>query len=401
MPVLTTFGGAAARTFGRAIDLQPPIFPAGTVVMYDGHPSSDPLPANWSYLAEAEGKLLLGTETEGEINTTDPSAGQISITGNTVGSAVAGDHSRLVGSGFFYRQGSAPYGSGLFSAYASTGGNHRHLWTTQTLIATDNDLPPYVETPLVYNTIEQQQLPAKSLVFRQTQPSSVNYQEFVPPSTSRFAWRGSASRNPIGYDQNLTSVITKALGTSASGGTHDHGPDLVTRSSGSFTYSTFGYNTSSGSITHTHPQTVTYSMRVRGKFLKTWKSLFRENLQNGMIVMYIGSLSDLPAGWRVCDGLFNTPDMRGYYLSSATVASTNHNYVTDTTTILTVQSTSLDSVTWSHSHQGSSFSSTGRHTSYHSTGQAPHDHSVTTTKTTVIDYKPIAFRLAFIQYKGL
>lgn len=388
MPLLTTFGSASARSFGRAIDLQPPVFPAGTVVMWNGSVSTE-LPANWSYLSGANGRMILGTATQSEINTSDGPAGSWNTTGSGLSS---GNHS-TPWSSFYYRASPSGNTSTYPGVYNQSNGAHTHTWTAQSFNADSFDMPAYEEMPFIYCSTEQTFLPAKSLVFRQSLPSSPNYQEYTPPRTTRFAWRCGQD-----YVSNQSVTRTRTLGTSGSGGTHNHGPSTSQRGD-SFTYTVNQYDSTSQG--HTHPQQITYSMRVTGKFLKTWRSLFQESLQNGMIVMYIGSLSNLPAGWRVCNGTLNTPDMRGYYLSSYTAVSTTHGYVTDTQTVLTLESASLTEVSWSHTHQGSSYTSNGRHSAYHSSKEHPHSHVASVGASQVTAYRPAAFRVAFIQYKGL
>lgn len=46
-------------------------------------------------------------------------------------------------------------------------------------------------------------------------------------------------------------------------------------------------------------------------------------VESGTVVMWAGLLSDMPAGWAICDGNNGTPDLTGRFVRSVSDAATN------------------------------------------------------------------------------
>lgn len=76
----------------------------------------------------------------------------------------------------------------------------------------------------------------------------------------------------------------------------------------------------------------------------------------GCIVMWGGSVSNIPSGWRLCDGTNNTPDLRDRFVIGARSDSTS-----PATTFVTGADTksggNKDSVVVSHGHTATSYAS--------------------------------------------
>lgn len=80
---------------------------------------------------------------------------------------------------------------------------------------------------------------------------------------------------------------------------------------------------SSGIVTAAQTsQTVTYfgdasSMTVNGTLLSTAITGIGAIVPSGVIVMWSGTIANIPTGWRLCDGTNNTPDLRNRFIVGA------------------------------------------------------------------------------------
>jgi hypothetical protein len=399
MPVLSTFGGASARSFGRAIEVQPPIFPAGTAVWWYNDVSAG-LPSGWQYLQEADQQFIVGTNTNSEIGTNQSLAG--SVTFNSITSLLAGSH---VGPEF---SGSRFGTSGTYSQPDGTEGNHSHSLGGSTLSLSstasysgDDPYPDYVDMPIIYTDTTQSVLPPNAIVFRGSSPTSSNYQSLLgllnPSRTCVFRCAQTRVENtPYSRYINYTN--------SASSGNHRH-PNQG-RTSGSLTNTVYVYNSTSQN--HTHPVKYAMIFRVKNRHLETWVSQFQESLENGMIVMYLGAIPNIPSGWRLCNGNNNTPDMGAYYVGTQTNydSGRTHGEIIDSSSSISVSGAELEEITWTHTHKGSSFTTSSSSSGVmHDTTSIVHSHSVSSTTLnnswTSTGYRPPSFQVCFIQYKGL
>lgn len=396
MPVLSTFGGASARSFGRAIEVQPPIFPAGTAVWWYNDVSAG-LPTGWQYLQEADQRFIVGTNTNSEIGTTRALAG--SVTFSSMSSGFSGTHNGPDFAGPRFGT------SGAYSQPDGDGGNHNHSFGQSTLSLSstasysgDDPYPDYVDMPIIYTDTSQNVLPPNAIVFRGSSPSSSNYQSLLSllnPSRD-CVFRCAQTR---AEDAPFFRYIN--YGNSVSNGNHTH--PSQGRTSGSLTNTVYTYN--SISQNHTHP--VRYSMyfRVKSRHLETWVSQFEESLENGMIVMYLGAIADIPSGWRLCNGNNGTPNMGAYYIGTRTTSSAHGGIIHSSSTI-NVSSAVLEEITWTHTHRNQSYNTSVSSSGVtHHTTSPVHGHSVSSTVLrngwTATEYIPPSFRMCFIQYKGL
>ena len=99
----------------------------------------------------------------------------------------------------------------------------------------------------------------------------------------------------------------------------------------------------------------------------TWSQI--SGIPAGVILMWSGTLSAIPAGWNLCDGTNGTPNLIAKFVRSIATASTEAGSTggSDSVTL-----TGAQSGTSAHGHGGST-NSTGSHThSYASAGQGTH-----------------------------
>jgi microcystin-dependent protein len=115
-----------------------------------------------------------------------------------------------------------------------------------------------------------------------------------------------------------------------------------------------------------------------GGSLDTWGDKLNANLAEidklllpvGVIVMWSGSVANIPSGWALCDGTNGTPDLRGRFVVGAGGSyAVGANGGAETVTLTTAQIPA-------HGHSGSA-SSAGGHSHSGSTGSAgSHSHSM-------------------------
>ena len=104
-----------------------------------------------------------------------------------------------------------------------------------------------------------------------------------------------------------------------------------------------------------------------------WQSSLDEGLPIGGIVMYSGTLTELPLNWKLCDGSSGTPDLRGQFIYGASdQASIGNTGGSNDAIVVTHDHTSA-----SHSHTMNQHDHTMSHTHNHSHthGMGTHDHT--------------------------
>jgi hypothetical protein len=399
MPVLSTFGGASARSFGRAIEVQPPVFPAGTAVLWDNNVSTG-VPTGWSYLQEADNKFILATNTDSEINSTMDLSGSLTVSSNI--SMSNGSHT----GGLFYtsRYGTAASGGTDVPSSANHTG-HSHYFGGSTLDISDTSSyagdemnPDYIQMPIIYTDTAKDTLPPDAIVFRGNAPSSPNYLNYRTLLDNVRSVNIKCAQTKNKSEPYYRDII---YGLSTSAGSHYH--PYEKRLTGTASTTADSYTTTGN---HVHPVKYSIRLEVKTKFLRLWKSQIEESLENGMIVMYLGSIANLPSGWRLCDGNNGTPSMGGYYVGTNPydLSELSHGSIIYSVTKCELVSVSLEEILWNHGHQGNSFTtSRNRKYSAHMTINAPHRHSVLSSRIddTSSGYTPPTYTLCFIQYKGL
>lgn len=388
MPVITTFGGAAARSFGRGIEQVPAALPANTVLFYhitNSTTQGSTPSASWSLFNTGQ-KYIIGTATQAEIDTSSLSAaGAATMTGTT---GISGAHSG--GTTFT----TPPYGGAtdIYSNYAGTAGNHSHALSTVDL---SSALANTIAITTVTTTQTQLSIPAGCVVFRKVAPTSLNFTALTFSGTGYFYGR-SAAANTTWTDK---TVVGGAIGTSVgSGGAHSH-----VQSSNYYNWGgTFSSNLNVTAGSHSdHSIAFNVEIRMKSLYLKAWVSTVDEPVEYGMIVMYKGDLAKLPSGWRICDGSLGTPDMRDNAVVWASTGTHGSPFYTVGSAVVPSTQTGMTGTSsWNHTHVGASSTIRGSN-GFHSSFNASHAHSFSVTALSGSSYSPPYHKLAFIQYKGI
>lgn len=384
MPLLSSFGGASVRSLGRGIEQVAPVFPAGTIVLYNrADISALTAPSGWSFYAGFNGRYILGTSTNASIDTFGSGAGSATLTLST---SATGEH---YGPQNVYFPSS--YSSSLNSTrFNALGGNHSHTGSSTGDLSALT--PDTVNSPVLTTTTNQSMLPAYAVVFRTSVPSG-SFDHYRPAANGWFS--GSSVTQWV--DKSGDGSV---VGGTAVGGSHSHGQFQTTWTW--YSGSTPGHQASGG---HNHPFTASLRATLKSKQLKPWYSTVARPLEYGMIVMYKGSLTQLPAGWRVCNGTLGTPDMSDFFLGytsaevhGQTISSSN------TVSLSATTAATLGSVTWEHSHiTPLNVAYTSNYTGVHGTyDPGAHTHTATVANVSnITGYTPPWRKVAFIQYKGI
>lgn len=340
---------------------------------------------NWTVFSSANNKYFQGTATQADIGQYNASmAGTITVTGTT---GAAGTHS---GGPYFL---TSPYNTtGAYSAYYGSAGSHTHALSTADVAGS---LANTISITTITSTYKTSYIPAGCVIFRKTAPTSLNFTEFTPTVNGYFYGKSSAA-NTVSTDR------TTELGASATevvnGGLHNHSTFASYYYWGGGPYATYVYNSTGSHMDHAYSFCV--QPRLKSKHLRAWTSTVDEPLEYGMIVMYTGSLTNLPAGWRICDGSLGTPDMVGYHIGCNPTLS--HGAVWNSTNDVTIPSTQTGGTStsnWSHHHIGAYTTLRGSNAS-HDILAVPHSHTFSVTSVSGACTPPF-YKIAFIQYKGI
>ncbi len=401
MPVLSTFAGAALRTYGRGIEQVPAYVPAGAIIPFNVPDiTTATIPTNWTRYTGFDGRYVLGTSSNNQIEVTGEAAGNVNVTLST---SSAGDHTGT--SSFLY----AGFGSNTATStliYVPVDnlvrGNHTHTgaWFNCATAQSNTASSPFITT-----STQLMVLPANAVVFRKIQPSSSGYSAYR--FTGDGHYYGSAT---TGWADRTASNVLVGATTSAGSHTHDFDNAMsfteVGTSSASATYQTRYAHLLAGE--HTHSISVTAAnVTLRSKELKAWTSPQPEPIEYGMIIMYRGNLSTLPAGWRVCNGSLGTPDMTDYFLGYT--ANELHDSIISTSNTVSAAAMTISTDGWNHTHQNVSnvviegFRNLPAFTGPHSMLGVSHTHTFVSSAfgSFTTTYQPAFRRVAFIQYKGI
>lgn len=393
MPVLSTFAGASLRTYGRGTEQVPAYVPQQAIVFYNvADITSATIPSGWSQYTGFSGKFVMGTATQSEVGSTATATGNVlvSITTSTSGSHAYFLNPSLRASFQYGNLGGAPQTTGRQAV--ATSGNHSH---TGAYINCSQAMPNTVAISAIATTDQTLLvLPPNSIVFRKIKPTSSGYSAYRPSGNGFFygaSQRAWTDRTGLGTGSGDTTAA----------GVHNH---LETNS---FQYHGANSNWSSTSIhidsgSHTHTISANLAATLRSKELKAWTSSQEEPIEYGMIIMYGGSLTNLPAGWRICNGTLGTPDMVGYFIGY-TSAEIHDNYISTTTQVnIHNLSATIATSTWNHSHRGNS-TAFYPHNGNHGNMDVSHAHTISgsTFSSFATDYAPAHTKIAFIQYKGI
>ena len=391
------------------------VVPAGSVIMYNG---TDPKLPGWSQYFRANGRYIKGTTNTANVqaltNASGSASAAITFTTNgahtNVGSPYNGTYTAYPGT----FGSTPPYGGG-------PAGDHDHTATVGPAPAV-SALPWTSDLTFLLAWIDQTSFPPNTIHIRNTAESGWTQKLATDPGSPTLfnsIRNVRAAPGTQGVADVSAAAITFSPATSSTDGYHSHtqqisggvNPATGTPLGGS------SYNppiplqpsllmiktqvlSPPGGENHAHAVTSSaYIKNLESKALKLWIVAVESGLLTDTMVMFAGDITKLPSYWKVCDGTNGTVNMNQFFLSHASSAGTAHGApVSKTVTV----SGSAVSIPWTHNHGygtggAPSDGTVQRSTYYHTSGPAPHGHSVSTsTVTETIVASTI--ELAFIQY---
>lgn len=360
--------------------------PTGAVIIYGG--STDPGLAGWTRYSAADGYFIKGTATQSEIGTTY--AGNNASLAQTVNTSTGtgGAHtatSTLIAQTYFN-------GTSQRQNFGTNGG-HTHT-LTYTLGAGTDINPNSSDMILLQATQEQKYLPSNTWVSASTQHTSGT--QVVAATDARYIRGATAKADVSATVRNFSGTTSLDAGhTHLVSYTNDAGPQVSPATTGAWTLNTV-YLDASTSFYHSHTVVANIATsRLNGKLLKLWALASQSVPDNNIVLMYTGTIANLPDYWKVCDGTNGTVNMVEYFLGYSNIASTAH----DTTTTYTSSisgGTTLSTNTWTHQHASGSYTQTcWPRPWYHPSASVSHTHTINPpTQTTFL---PAEIKLCFIQ----
>lgn len=406
-------GVAATGAVGSADAQQAPL-PAGTILLFDRGSEGDPIPSGFSLYTEESGGSIVNYLIKGgtAVSRVTGTAANVSLSPTTLTSSNAGSHD-----GPTVPVGSAPSPQPQTTLTGGTAGSHSH---TITVTAASAPFPVTgsnqgVSVPLIRCASEVLSIPPKCIIFSGTSSGFTNF--------TRKSWSASLGVYSASSATNINRPSPAALplspfapGLSVSfAGAHSH---ISPISANFYPFSGPLRNAAATAGSHNNhtvsPTGGGIYVWHQFKHLLPFSSTTEQFVQPGMIVMYNGVSA--PAGWKICDGTNDTPDMVNFFLGYNNNES-NSNVLVGRNTVggsfptattpappptafnSTSVPISLATSPWSHSHLGSPVEApTTRSNFTHGPLTEPHSHSVPSLSVSMPSaYIPAHLTLIFIQ----
>lgn len=376
MPFLSS-AGLQYSYLAPSVLPEPIYFPADTIVPYYG--ASDPGYTNWTSYTTGANTVIMGTTNSSIVGLT--STGNAATWSASLNST--GAHTGTT----YTSSSSSTAGSGWRDAGVSAGAHGHSINITYSSLK-----PKSAYVRLLRSTTQVTSLPPNTIAFRNSALGA--YGSRFNPSTS--------GANTV-YFRNATTgtgVIEEAVssqtnsGSSTTAGAHIH--NSLTRNV--ITGSGFPSSVTAGNHTHSLSVTVTQSILQSTKILHAWISATNRIAATDVVVMYVGDIASLPAGWYLCNGLNGTIDMNSYYLAYSTDNNTVWETVRNNNATAVSPPTTTTPFTTSHAHN-TGVAAGGGIAQQHSSYSWSHTHTLSGATVTPATSNRIF--LYFIQYKGV
>lgn len=338
------------------------LIPIGLIIPFN----TASLPAGWTRFTSADDRRIIGAGSTYAVGATGGDAAcAFSFNSETGGAHTSATLFEGVAD-YGYGDSIAPY----YAAGGSSGGGHVH-------VISGNYIMVYQKLVLGKATAAQSQFPADAIVLGKTSSDPLGGLTNVFNSVSRGLMSGTSIANGGGMDSESASAVT---------GAHLHGIAQKAVMGGGQT----GYYQISAGKSHNHTLSLTLAATEYYKryYLSAWTKTSGFAGASGMIAMWEGTTP--PPGWKLCNGLDGTIDLRDYFIMVSTAAAAgtkqdSSNYI--------AFSGSLGTDSWQHGHKGGALANTTAGSSIHDTTYINHEHSISQN----VSHTPAYYALTFVE----
>jgi hypothetical protein len=378
-----SFASGPNKAFAFAIGKKVPIsvkFPADSVIPYYGDRTDSSL-FDWVNYTPAQGRYIWGTTTQNQVGVSYPAiAGGFSASGTTAsagahyGNSTTQNWISSTGSPFVAQSGGAP--------------THSHTWSGSAYSTQDNMLNVQ-NINLLRSVRPTTHLPVNALIIKQTGiENSVAFQ-----AAGHNYLRGAD--NVISYSKGTPYNFSVALSVSYDSGHYHASSSSAYRTMASGAYFR-NYNMSSAGA-HTHQASASFTQsQIDSKLVNLWRLTERTYPLVDLIVMYVGTIANLPSSWKLCDGTNGTINLGGYIIG---YSNNQWNITTATDANLALSATDTPYIPHSHAAGYARTANVSGPGAYHLNFAWTHAHSLLGSSS-YNSYYPPRIGVAFIQYKG-
>jgi hypothetical protein len=353
-------------------------FPANTLIPYYGN---TPVLSDWERYSAADGKFIYSTVAPTQVGVALAAVsggGSISATTTT-----AGAHS---GPTFTQNIINTTGGSSAFQN--GSGGSHNHSVSGSSAGASTPSMLNRQNITFLRAVRSVVRLPQNALVAKQTSPAN---------ST---AFTRTGNNYLVGALDSQTFTAGTPFSSSGSVSTNTAGSHWHVGSSTAYRPYAAGaylrnFNVQFGG-SHSHTGSITFSQSaILSKLLNLWQMVIGGRPETDMIVMYVGTISSIPAPWYLCNGNNGTLNLGSYVIG---YSDNQWNILVNANNTGTA---TINSAYVPHYHS-SGYASTANvsgPSAQHNNYGWSHTHSSMSASGTA--YVPPRIGVAFIQYKGI